>query len=336
MSNGKLASVTIGGSLMGGSGPNSGLVNSVSDMGAVNVTGDVRGGGGLFSGTIKTEGTSTSGANLTSVTIGGSLIGGTASLNSGTILAAGDITTVTINGNIRGGSATGAASLTRSGYVQALRVGTLTIGGSIIAGTDATSGTFSENGAISVTNDIGVATIKGSLIGNATHSVVIMARGQRVPTATTDLAIGQLTVNGRVEFSRILAGYDIFGTARNADAQIGPVIVGHDWIASNLVAGAVAGADGRFGTQDDVRMPGTNGVNGFKDVATLASRITSVTIGGQAFGTSASGDNYGIVAQNVGSLSLKGGLTTIPLVAGNGNDSVLIGLFGDFRLREIL
>jgi hypothetical protein len=328
--------VKIGGSLNGGAGANSGFIGSQFDMGSVNIQGDVRGGAGQFSGTIITFGTLTTSANLASVTIGGSLIGGSAALNSGTILVAGDLTTLAITGNIRGGSASGAASLTRSGYVQAIRIGTMTIGGSMIAGTDNTSGTFSENGAISVTNDIGTATIRGSLIGNATHSVVIMARGQRVPTATTDLAIGQMTVNGRVEFSRILAGYDVFGTPRNADAQIGPVIVGHDWIASDLVAGAVAGADGRFGTQDDAKMPGVNGINGFKDVATLSSRITSVTIGGQAFGTPASGDNFGIVAQNVGSFRVKGGLTTFPLLTGNGNDSFLIGLFGDFRLREIL
>lgn len=336
VSNGKLASVTINGSLIGGSGPNSGLVNSIRDMGAVSVKGDVRGGGGLFSGTIKTEGTFATTANLTSVKIGGSLIGGTASLNSGTVLAAGDMTTLSITGNIRGGSATGTANLSRSGYVQAIRIGTMTVGGSIIAGTDTTSGTFSENGAVSVTNDIGVATIKGSLIGNATSRVELKARGQAVPTTTVDLAFGSLTVNGRVEHANILAGYDVFGTARNADAQIGPVVVGGDWIASNLVAGAVAGSDGKFGTIDDAKMPGINGSSGFKDVATVSSRITSIVIGGQACGTPGGIDNFGFVAQNIGSFKLKNGVTTFPLIAGNGNDSFLIGLFADLRLREIL
>ncbi len=143
-------------------------------------------------------------------------------------------------------------------------------------------------------------------------------------------------MNGRVEYAKVLAGYDIFGTARNADAQIGPVIVGLDWIATDLVAGAVSGSDGKFGTIDDARMPGTNGVNGFKDVATLSSKITSVTIGGQAFGTSASGDQFGIVAQSNGSFKLKGSLTVFPMLAGNGNDSFLAGLFSDMTVREIL
>jgi hypothetical protein len=96
--------------------------------------------------------------------------------------------------------------LSRSGYVQAIRIGTMTVGGSIIAGTDTTSGTFSENGTVSVNNDIGVATIKGSLIGNATSRVELKARGQAVPTTTVDLAFGSLTVNGRVEHANILAG----------------------------------------------------------------------------------------------------------------------------------
>ena len=61
---------------------------------------------------------------------------------------------------------------------------------------------------------------------------------------------------GSVEFARILAGYDFSLRPANADASIGLVEVDGDWVASDLVAGAAAGADAQFGTDDDTRIPG--------------------------------------------------------------------------------
>jgi hypothetical protein len=58
---------------------------------------------------------------------------------------------------------------------------------------------------------------------------VIAAVGQGTPTATTDVAIGRLTVLGQVEFAQIDAGVAADGVARNADAQFGRVVVGGDW-----------------------------------------------------------------------------------------------------------
>ena len=295
------------------------------------MTGNVVGGTGDDSGQIFSPG------NLASVTIGGSLIGGSGSNSSGTVVAAlGELTTLTINGDIRGGSASGSASLFYSGGVFASRIGTLTLGGSLIAGVDSTSGIFEDNGAIRVANDIGSATIKGSIIGNTTNLALITARGQLTPVGTTDLAIGKLTVNGRVEHGLIHAGESFpdsgAPSVRNADAQIGPVIVSGDWIASSLAAGALAGVDGQFGTADDVKISGGGSP---KDVATVFSKITSIVIGGEVIGTVAGGDHFGFVAENIGSFKVKAGVTTFPLLAGNGNDDFLVGLFGDLRVNEI-
>ena len=59
----------------------------------------------------------------------------------------------------------------------------------IIAGHDATSGTFSGDGEISAGYDIGPITVGGSLIGDATNPVLIVASGQFEPPATIkDLA----------------------------------------------------------------------------------------------------------------------------------------------------
>jgi hypothetical protein len=192
-----------------------------------------------------------------------------------------------------------------------------------------------NNGAIRVDNDIANATIKGSLIGNATNPALITARGSLTPTATADLAIGTLTVNGRVEFGLIYAGVDttgVSGAPKNADAQIGPVTVGHDWIASELVAGVIPGNNGFGGT--NVQM--MNG-SGIKNVGTVFSKLTSVEIGGQLIGFQTPGPyTYGFVAQNIGRFKLKGGTTTFNLTAGNSNDDILFpDLMGQFRIREI-
>ena len=321
---GKLASVTIGGSLIGGIGWNTGVVFSSFDLGAVKVTGDVQGGAGIGSGEI------ISSSKLLNVAIGGSLIGGQGN-GSGRVEAA-EIGTLTITGSIIGSEASGFARLVLTGCVFAGRIGTLTLGGSLIAGFDFTSEEYFFNGAIVVRDDIGTLTIKGSLIGNSTNRAIISARGQAAPSGTTDLAIGKLTVNGRVEYGQILAGYNQDRQPKNADAQIGPVIVGGDWIASDLVAGAIAGFSGGFGSGGDTKISGA----GVKDVANVFSKITSVVIGGQVLGTFSNSDHSGFVAENIGSFKVKGGTTTYSLLAGNSNDFQLLSLLtGDVGLDEI-
>ena len=314
---GKIGSIAITGSLIGGAGGASGLIVSDGAITSLKIGGDVIGGAGDFSGRISSDGA------ITSLTIGGDVIGGAGNF-SGRIFSAGAITSLKIGGNLIGGSAAGTDNLRNSGSIEAQRIGTLTIGGSLTAGTDTTSGTFKNNGAIRVVDDIGSVTI-GNIVGNATNPAIISARGRAVPT-TTDLAIGKLTVKGRVEFAQILAGYDTNGVPVNADAQIGPVIVVGDWIASSLVAGAIGlGIDGMFGDADDAAIAGGN--------PTIASKITSLTIGGQALGTVGGADHFGIVAQSIGIVKIGG--TTIPTAVGFGNDDFFVGITGDFKVNEI-
>ena len=321
-----MPSVVVSGSVRGGKGEASGGIEGrVGGIATFTVNGDVVGGSGVASGTI--------GANqLGIVSLGGSLIGGTSSY-SGQVYSTNAINNLTIAGNIRGGSATGTKDLVLTGIVRSAsgRIDVMTVGGSLIAGTDTTSGVFEDNGAIRAGDNIGRLSIRGSVVGNATHAALISARGQEAPPAGSDVAIGTINVTGRVEYALIQAGIDAFGST-NADAQIGTVTVGGDWIASSLVAGAQAGADGVFGTQDDGKL------SGGKDVAGVFSRISNVIIGGQVVGTESTGDHFGIVAESVGSLSI--GANLIPLLAGKHNDNILLaplidGFFGDLRLREI-
>ncbi len=323
-----MPSVFVGGSIRGGKGEGSGVIVGRSFLvPVIRVNGDVVGDAGIGSGAIRVDSVGT-------VTVGGSVIGGTNS-DTGGIFAHGPISTVNIAGNIRGGSSNGTQDLVRTGIVSSrlAKIGIMTLGGSLIAGTDATTGLFSDNGTIQAGKNIGRLTIKGSIVGNATYSAVISAYGQAMAPAGSDVAIGSINVTGRVEHALIHAGIDAFGQT-NADAQIGTVTVGGDWIASSLVAGAQAGPDGQFGTQDDVKFAGPM----TKDVAGVFSRINSVTIGGQVVGTEFTGDHFGIVAESVGSLSI--GANLIPLLAGKHNDDILLaplidGFFGDLRLREI-
>src|SRR5262249_44784716 len=151
------------------------------------------------------------------------------------------------------------------------------------------------NGAVIGYLDIGSVTIRGDMVGSAANPAVISAGGHFMSTGGPDLAIRSVTVKGRVEHGLILAGVDPITPYAyqpvDADAQIGSVTVGGDWIASSIAAGAVAGAAG-FGSPDDTKMSG----QGVRDDPTVSSEIRSITIGGKVTGSDSAGDHFGFVA----------------------------------------
>jgi hypothetical protein len=330
-SDGKLAGVTVGGSLIGGSAINNGKIVSSSVMGAVKIGHDVVGSTGNASGLIQ------SGGRLAAVTIGGSLIGGSGP-GSGLISSTGDLGLVKIGHDLKGRSISGTSgNLDGSGSIQSGgRIASVVIGGSVISGIDtSTAGTLTKNASIRAGNDIGSLIVKGSVIGNTNADgdtpVIISARGQAVPGVTTDVAIGKVTIGGRVENARILAGYNVFLAPKNADAQIGAVTVGGDWVASSIAAGVVDGGNG-FGNVNDALISGA----GTTDTAGITSKIGSLTIKGQTLGTpnSVSGsDHYGFVAQQIGSIKVGG--TTIALAAGASNDNHVVGETTDLNIHEV-
>src|SRR5262249_54775653 len=103
-----------------------------------------------------------------------------------------------------------------------------------------------------------------------------------------------------------------------------------DWVASSLAAGAVPGAGGFFGDGDDAKMPAGGTV---KDEAGIVSKVSSLTIGGKAVGTTGGGDHYGIGAENV--VAVKVGGVPLVLKAGKSNDDVFAGMTGDFKVHEV-
>ena len=266
-STGTLASASVGGSVIGGGPGNySGLIQSVGAMGAVKIAHDLRGGSGQNSGVIDSGGT------LAAASIGGSLIGGSNEFAGG-IYSNADMGAVNIGHDFIGSSINGSDSVNTTGVIQSKgRIASVTIGGSIISGIDKSSGSIVNSTAIQASDDIGALTVKGSIIGHrdtgtGASPVTISARGQHLPLpagARTDLAIGKITIGGRVEFTNFLAGYNfdfVSGLqASNGDAQVGAVKVGGDWIASNLVAGTKNTASGNqtFGDANDASIGAGN------------------------------------------------------------------------------
>jgi hypothetical protein len=319
--------VTVGGSVVGGSGGTTGYIHSVRDMGPVTVGGDLAA-GSSFGGFVE------SGGDLASVTIGGSVLGGPAS-ESGMVLCDGTLGPVRIGRDLRGGSIAGSQStLDQSGYIQGDHIASVWIGGSIVSGTDtSTAGELTKNASIRAADDLGPVVVKGSLVGNTNplgySPVVISARGQAVVPAgaTTDLAIKSLTVGGRVELALVLAGYspDSITAGSNGNASIGAVGVGRDWVASSLAAGVWDADLNGFGTAGDAVINNTGDA--------ILARIASVTIGGAVAGTAADpSDHFGFVAQRIGSFRTAGFVA--PLTAGT--DVIeLSPTTGDVTIREV-
>lgn len=333
----KLGAVTIGGSLLGGAAENSGAIlshtqfGSESDiegsMGMVKISGEMKGGLGSNSGQINAAGA------LAGVVIGQSLTGGSSN-GSGVILSGTDFITsgamgaVKIGGDLKGGDVSGSASLDESGYIEGQRIASITIQGSLIAGTNAGSGSLSKSGSIRAVDDLGSITVKNSIVGNASNAAIIAARGQAIQTGT-DLAIKKISVTKDVNFATILGGYDPDLLASNADAQIGSLKIGGNWMASSAVTGVVDSLQNGFGNADDARISISS------DNASIVSEIASIIIGGNISGTAGSGDHFGFVAQQIGALKFNG--SSVVLHAGGMPDVIdPLGATTDVSLREIV
>lgn len=166
--------------------------------------------------------------------------------------------------------------------------------------------------------------MRGDIVGNVTpqgDSPVVISAGGRVGNVTglgpSEVAIGKLSVGGRVEWAKVLAGFDLALNPVNADAQIPSVTVGADWIASSLVAGAFnAGANA--GTADDNLNFGDASdtlIAEGTDNGNARARIGSILIAGKVFGTPESwrpNDSFGFVAEEIGGLKVGARVSPSP------------------------
>jgi hypothetical protein len=351
LSAGNMGAVTVGGDVQGGSANDTADINSSGTLGKVNVGGSVIGGNGARSAQIFAA------TSIDAITITGDIRGGNVAANAGRIFSTGPLTSVTVNGSLIGGAKDGTgeiksnmaigavkiagsivggndpinSTIDESGYIQGLRIASVSVGRSIIAGqnpnADTTTYFLKRSGSVRAANDIGAITVGGSIVGNITNPAVISARGQATPKAPSDIAIASLTVGGKVENANILAGYDIDLNPVSDDAQIGDVKVGIDWVASNLLAGTYFNSvDQLFERIDDLN-----------DNPNIRSSIGNITIGGQVLGTPASLnplDNFGFVAEQIKSFSVGG--TKFTLNSGPLNDDLPVGATGDVVVFEEL
>jgi hypothetical protein len=219
-------------------------------------------------------------------------------------------------------------------------LGSLTVGGSMIVGevqaaanigTIKIGGSFLGGQKIQATKRIGTISVGGDFNGN----VEAFAQGGGSATGA-DIVLKSFTVNGSVEASKITLGRN-----NNADASIGAITVGRAWIASSVLAGTTAGVDTFIGTADDAKVT----AGGPTDVAARFSSIASITIKGQALGSAAAGDSFGIVAEQIGSAKVgarvfkfdKGERDTADAfaVAPTGPGAGTTPLPFDFYIREV-
>ncbi len=326
--NGKIGTLTVSHSLIGGATANSGSVIAAGSIGTTTIGGNLLGGVGAGSASI-------TGASIGKVKVSGSIFGGTGA-NSATLISGSTIGAVTISHDVHGGTASGGISAMGaissvkitgnliggagdfSGSVKSLgAIGNVTISGNLDGGTSGRTGVFAGG-------SLGAVTVGGSVFGSAANPAFISS-GKDAKSST----LKSLTVTGSVHFARVIAGFDTAGAALVADAQIGKVVVKGDWIGGSISAGVNPGMDGKFGTPDDSVIAGVS--------ASIFTKIASIAITGEARGTDGGSDRYAFTAEQIG--SLKVGKATFPLTkttaSNTAEDEFNVGATFDLRVREL-
>jgi hypothetical protein len=334
---GSIKSIGVGGAVLGAEGTTSGSIRTTGDLAKLTIGQNsngqsLLGGSGVQSGIVSVSG------NLADAFLSGDIVGGSAN-STGALAVGGKLAKVTIDGDIQGGStlATG-DPLSNSGVLQAGLLGTANLTGSLLAGTDAGAG-LKNSGAIR-TGRIENLTIGGDVVGSAATPAIISGAAS---IDSSNVGIKNLIIKGNVSFAEILAGYkgnvtsSYRGQLTSADAQISKVEIGGTVLGLNLIAGADAGAEGRFGDATDVLASGA----AVRDSAKVISQIASVILKGNVLPNA---DTYGIVAQHIVAVKVGTIGASLPgLANGAGNDlatanpdlSDSIGVGTKFRAVEL-
>ncbi len=179
---GRIGSVNIGGSVIGGSDNNSGSIQSQGTIGNVNIKGDLEGGQGNETGYILSQGT------MGNVSIGGSLMGGNSGSHSGEIKTnQGAAGAISIAQDLLGGSTTYSGQIDIEGKITSVK-----IGGSMVGGTNGQSANIISNG------NIGSITIGGNLQGDGNVSGAVLVQNGK---------LGSIRIGGSVTGNGYASGY---------------------------------------------------------------------------------------------------------------------------------
>jgi hypothetical protein len=295
--NGDIGNVTVGGSLHGKPGFQSGFILATGNMGNVKVGGDLFGSKNAGSGSIYTVN-----GTMGNVTVGGSLVAGEG-LDSGAIVGAGGLGNVKIGGSLVNESTApngGAGSISTFGSM-----GNVSIGG------DITNPGYTSHDAIHAGNDIGNVKIGGSLGTADTTAVIKSVNG----------SIGSVTV-----------GHNVYG-AISAYKDIGNIKIGENLQGMKVDhSGVIETQTGDIGS---ITIGGS--VSGANDAARSQSGmisaegdIKSVKIGGDLKGSAAQASGYIGAGGSVGSITIGGSLQ-----GGLGNSSGDISIGGKVKTIKI-
>jgi hypothetical protein len=296
---GTIGSVTVGGSVLGGSNFASGVIYCTGDMGPVKIGRDLIGGSGMSSGQVG------SGTKTGPVTIGGSVIGGSGAY-SGLIFGSTSIGPVRIGNNLVGGSALQSGSVALLG-----KSGTITsvsVGGSIVGGGGDLSGTvragLPDDGASATA--MGNVTVGGSLLGGVGKNSGTIYSGGGLGTVriSRDIHGGAGQFSGAVRTLGAMTAIAVGGSVGGgASEESGAIHVG-DVSGRIAVAGSLVGSYGN-----------TSG-------AVVARAVDNISIGGDLVGGSITDSLVGltcsgcIVVQTAQHITIGGSM-----IAGSDNST---------------
>src|SRR5205085_232914 len=144
--------------------------------------------------------------------------------------------------------------------IRGASIKSVTIGGDLTGVGPASASLVAEQGDLGAVIITGTFTPAAAMLpsqisaeGRLASVVVGALAGGSSATGylTAGTSLGKLTVADSVSYFKILAGYDIDLKPLNPSATIGHVLIAGNWQATDLVAGALTGTDGLFGTSDD-------------------------------------------------------------------------------------
>lgn len=295
--NGKIGTVLVGGSLIGGATTNSGGIFTEDGLGAVMIKGDVAGGIGETSGSITSVG------DIGSVTIGGSLLGG-ASFSSGVIFSSqGAVGSVKIGGSIVAGEDT------FTGRVFAkTTLASVSVGGSVLGGA------FGESGQIHTDGDMGAVKIARDVIGGtATNGGRIISPGGDMGTVTIGGSLrgvagatGEIRSGGDMGLVKIagnIEGVGGFSGSISAVGALAGVMVGGSVIGGGIQSGRIFSSEaiGIVKIAGDLR-----GGTGNDSGQISADSLRSVSIGGSVFGGAGEETGYIFTIDGMGFVKIGG------------------------------
>lgn len=304
----KLASFTLGGSIVGGNTANDGRVELNATLSTVTVKGSILGGEASSTGTLRVSTVST-------LSVAGSLVG-SSGISSAT-LSADRVTTLTLGGSVIGGS------VDYAGYVSLGTLGKGTIGGSVKGGTGYLTGLVSANSTKSFTiNGSIYGGTKGNtgLVGLGDTGTFVMKGGifgNEATTADVGGEVGRLRL-GDVTSVSILGGIH---TGRSASGLALPVN-GALFIDGN--AGTVTikgGVTGNTETKALVVALGT----AVKPGDYTAIKSLSIT-GDVSYATIATGHGYGVGAAIGNAENPDAGLGSLTVTGNWFHSSLLVGI----------